>query len=235
MRIVTNTRLIKRNARIGQITTLAALIMLVIATYLAVTQKAVFFSYTLFLMLISFFLTQVGLYFGNRWGRRPRPDEILDKSLKGLGREYTMYHYITPASHLLVGPAGVWVLLTYHTAGIVTYKKRRYRQHGGGFATSYLRLFGQESLGRPDLEAKSEMDLTRQLFRRLLPDQEIPIQAALVFLHPQAQIALQDSPLPVLHAKDLKDFLRRRSKEDPLPPATLAAIQSVLPKPKDET
>lgn len=231
MKIFINHRLVKRNARIGQITTLAALGMLAIATYLAFRHVELF-VYTLFLMVISLLLTQIGLYFGSRWGRSPRPDQVLDKSLKGLGREYTMYHYLTPASHLLIGPAGVWALLPYPSAGVVRWARGRYRQRGGGFLAAYLRLFGQDNIGRPDLEARSEIDLTRRFFRRALNGMEVPVQAALVFYNPAVRVEVQDAPFPVFLARDLKDFLRKQAKEKPISPSMLEAIRSVLPKEK---
>lgn len=229
MRSLINSRLVKRNARIGQVTTLISLAMLGVATYLAFRHVELF-VYTLFLMIVAFFLSQIGIYFSNRWGRSPRPDQILDKSLKGLGKEYTLYHYLTPASHLLVGPAGVWALLPYHSAGTVTWARGRYRQHGGGFLTAYLRFFGPENIGRPDLEARSEINLLQRFFRRHLENVDVPIQAALVFYHKAARVEVQGAPFPALTAKELKDFLRKQAKERPLPATTLAAIQSVLPK-----
>ena len=231
MKIFINNRLVKRNARIGQITTLVAMAMLGVATYFTFRHVELF-VYALFLMIVAFFLSQIGIYFSNRWGRSPRPDQILDKSLKGLGKEYSLYHYLTPASHLLVGPAGVWALLPYHSAGTVTWERGRYRQRGGGFLTSYMRLLGPENIGRPDLEARSELDLLQRFFRRQLEGMDVPLQAALVFYHPAARIEVQGAPFPVLTAKELKDFLRKQAKEKPLPATILAAVQSVLPQPE---
>ncbi|HAV76072.1 MAG TPA: hypothetical protein DCX53_01825, partial [Anaerolineae bacterium] len=65
-------------------------------------------------------------------------DEKLDAGLKGLQNEFVIYHYKAPASHLLIGPAGVWVLLPFHQRGQVTYKKNRWRNSGGGFLQGYM-------------------------------------------------------------------------------------------------
>ncbi len=89
-------------------------------------------------------MTQIGMFFSNRWGRSPRPDEQLDSGLKGLPNEDTIYHYVTPASHLYVGSAGIWVLLPLHQRGRVTYQKNRWKISGGGFMQGYLSIFGQE-------------------------------------------------------------------------------------------
>ena len=91
-------------------------------------------------LLLGFTLTQVGMYFGNRWGRSPRPDEKLDSGLKGLHKDFSIYHWATPVAHLLVGPAGVWVLIPYHQRGQVSYRKNRWKMSGGGFLQNYMRL-----------------------------------------------------------------------------------------------
>src|SRR5512137_2765006 len=98
MKIVTNSKLIKRNATIGKYSSIAALVILGIGLYITfkLPEK---FAYSMGCLLVGFLLSQFGIYFGNRWGRNPRPDQIINKCLKGLGREYTIYHYITPASH----------------------------------------------------------------------------------------------------------------------------------------
>ena len=148
MKIIKNEKLIKRNAQIGQWTSIGALAVLGLGMYISFNRTDLFI-YSIAALLIGFTLTQVGMYMGNKFGRSPRPDEKLDAGLKGLQNEFSMYHFIAPASHLLMGPAGIWVLLPYHQRGEVTYSKNRWRNRGGGFLQGYMRIFGQESIGRP--------------------------------------------------------------------------------------
>ena len=146
MKIVKNEKLIKRNSKIGQFTSLGALVVLGVGMYISFTRPELF-VWAVGALLLGFTLTQVGMYFGNRWGRSPRPDERLDAGLKGLPGEFVIYHWTTSVAHLLVGPAGIWVLLPFHQRGHVTYRKNRWRMAGGGFLQNYMRLFGQEGLG----------------------------------------------------------------------------------------
>src|SRR5512137_1634014 len=81
MKIVTNDRLIKRNAKIGQYTSLGALVVLGIGLYITFKYPT-YFAYSLAALLIGFIMSQIGIHFTNRWGRNPHPDEIIDKSLK---------------------------------------------------------------------------------------------------------------------------------------------------------
>jgi hypothetical protein len=181
MKIVKNEKLIKRNARIGQVTSMLALVVLAAGMYVSFKVPDQF-GLAIAALVAGFALSQVGIYFGNRWGRQPRPDQMLDASLKGLPGDYVFYHYTTPASHLLVGPAGIWVLVPYHQRGTITYTRNRWRLRGGGFMQNYMRIFGQEGIGRPDLETDAEINATkRYLEKHLEGDQVPPIQAA----HPE--------------------------------------------------
>src|SRR5687768_13666795 len=121
MKIIKNEQLIKRNAKIGSWTSMAALVVLGTGMYISFTRTELF-VYSLIALVLGFTLTQIGMYMGSKYGRSPRPDEKLDAGLKGLQNEFVMYHYTTPASHLLLGPAGVWVIKPYHQRGQVAYK-----------------------------------------------------------------------------------------------------------------
>src|SRR5512133_600111 len=122
MKIIKNEKLIKRNGMIGNVTSIGALVVLGVGMYISL-KRTDLFVYALLALLLGFTLTQIGMYMGNRYGRSPRPDEQLDAGLKGLPGDYSMYHYTTPASHLLVGPAGVWLLMPYHPGGRVVFEK----------------------------------------------------------------------------------------------------------------
>jgi hypothetical protein len=235
MKIVTNIKLIKRNAKIGQFTSIGALVVLGIGLYISFKMPDKF-GYSLVALLLGFFMSQIGMYYGNRWGRSPRPDELIDKGLKGLGREYTIYHYKTPAAHLLVGPAGLWTLMPYYQSGKIVYEKKRWKSKGGGFLQSYLRLFGQENMGRPEIESETEIEATRRYLLKILPEgSEIPpINALLLFTSPKVDLNVEEAPLPAITPKDLKDFMREKSKIEALNPQTLESLLRVLPKPEKE-
>lgn len=229
MQIVTNEPLIKRNARIGQITSVVGLAVLVIGMVISFT-RADLFIWSLIALVVGFVLSQVGIYFGNRWGRRPRPDEQLDKSLKGLDSNYNLYHYTSPTSHLLVGPAGVWVLLPKNQRGKIVFEKGRWRQKGVGILQIYMRIFAQEGIGRPDLEAPAEIESVKKYLAKQLPDlEETPVEAVLVFTNENAEIEESEEAYPLaLSAKKIKDFIRKSAKSKPLSTETVKAIQSSL-------
>jgi hypothetical protein len=230
MKIIKNEKLIKRNSKIGQYTSLGALVVLGVGMYVSFTRPELF-VWAVGALLLGFTMTQVGMYFGNRWGRSPRPDERLDAGLKGLPGDFVIYHWVTPVAHLLVGPAGIWVLLPYHQRGHVTYRKNRWRMAGGGFLQNYMRLFGQEGIGRPDLEAEAEISSVRKAFAKEMGEGEIPeIKAALVFTTDGVEIEAEDAPTPALPLKKLKEFMRNKAKEKPISSQELEKIKAALPE-----
>jgi hypothetical protein len=198
-------------------------------------QKPELFNYAILSLLAGFILTQVSIYMGNRFGRSPRPDETLDASLKGLPGDFTIYHYMTPVSHLMVGPAGIWIILPYRQNGAVTYAKNRWKMSGGGFMQGYMRLFGQEGIGRPELEAEGGISsLQKKLAKEMEIEQIPPISVALVFTSNEVEINAEDAPLPAMKVKQLKDFFRQKSKTPSLSAVDLERIKSVLPAEVEE-
>ncbi len=243
MNILTNEKTILRNAKIGKYTSLAAFGLVAIGAYflipllpylnnpaVALTKEQEiqywWFTGCMFGFLAVF---QIGIYFMNRFGRRPRPDELINASLKGLTKDYNLYHYLTPVNHLLVGPAGVWIIEPYYQRGTISYEGGRWQQKGGGLLLAYMKIFMQEGLGRPDLEIKADVDsLTKALSKALGAD--IPaVNVALVFTDPRAELAAENAPSPTIKVKELKETLRRYAKEHPFPAEQIKGITDLLP------
>jgi hypothetical protein len=228
MKIASNTKLITRNNKIGRYTTFASLAVLGVGLYISFTAPEAF-SWSLGALVIGFLLSQVGLTYSSKFGKSPRPDESLTQALKGLEDKFTLYHYESPTNHLLVGPAGVWVLLPYFQAGTIRYNaaKNRWTQKGGNF---FLKAFGQESLGRPDTEIQYGINETRKFLEKQLPGTELPeIRAALLFFNEKTELAVEGAPYPAIKADKAKEFFRKRVKDMGIAPDLLAQILAVLP------
>lgn len=232
MKIIKNEKLIKRNGTIGNWLNLSAIAVLGGALYFTFTNQTdtqvIVYAYVA--LFVGLILMQIGMYLGIRYGRSPRPDEKLDAGLKGLPGDYTLYHYTTPASHLLVGPAGIWILLPYHQRGQVSYQKNRWRVSGGGALQAYMRIFGQEGLGRPDAEMESELRHIRKHFAKQMDESAIPeIRPLMIFTSDNVQIDAGDAPVPALKLKQVKDFLRQKAKERPISSSQVTEIKAMLP------
>jgi hypothetical protein len=228
MIINSNESLINRNAKIGQITSIAGLLVLGGGLYISFTRPEQF-GLSWGALLIGFVLSQIGLYFGNRWGRSPRPDEVLNQSLKGLDRNYTLFHYRSPASHVLVGPAGVWVLLPRHQGGRITYEKGRWKHRGGGIGFQFRKFFAQEGLGRPDLEIPGELTPIQKMLNKAYSEEDAPqAQAVLIFTNPNVVVEADDAAITTLPAKKLKDFIRKQAKQKNIPSTQVDDVKRLI-------
>jgi hypothetical protein len=234
MNINRNDSLIKRNARIGQVTMFVALAVLAGGMFISF-QYPELANWSFLALLLGFILSQVGIYYSNRYSRKPRPDELLDQALKGLDKKYVFYHYVTPATHLLVGPSGVWVLLPYYQRGNITYAKGRWRQQGGGLLYQYLKLFAQEGLGRPEMDLANQVSGLQKLLQKRLPEESLPaIQAALVFTNPRVEINIPEDETPPAETvllKDLKELIRKSGKSKTISQDKVRLIQDALISP----
>ncbi len=125
MKIISNTKLIERNAKIAKYTFYASLGILGIGMYLSFKypDDVNMMSWMMVTLIVGFLLSQISIYFQNKFGKKPRPDEMITASLKGMDDKYTLFHYSSPVSHLLVGPAGIWGLIPYDQNGTIVYEK----------------------------------------------------------------------------------------------------------------
>jgi len=235
MKTIKNEKLIKRNGTIGNWASIFGLLLVFIPSYFflqALLQNSTAipnFTVLLASTVVGIVISQIGMYLGIRYGRSPRPDEKLDMGLKGLQNEFVMYHYTTPVSHLLVGPAGVWVVKPYHQRGQVTFQKNRWRVSGGGFMQGYMRTFGQEGIGRPDIEIESEINSIRKYFLKHMDESQIPeINALVVFTNDLVELDAETAPVPTMKLKQVKEFLRQKAKERKLSVDTLNQIKTAL-------
>ncbi|MEN4012711.1 MAG: hypothetical protein AB1453_11560 [Chloroflexota bacterium] len=141
--------------------------------------------------------------------------------------KYTLYHYTADIPHALIGPTGIFALIPISVAGTILYdeKKGRFKQKGGNL---YLRIFGQENLGRPEMDAQYTVSDLEKFLRKKFSDVEIPpIEPILVFTHPKANVDANGSPVSAMPLEKLKDNIRKREKSLPL--TIVQQIQKGLP------
>jgi hypothetical protein len=206
---LTNEPLIKRNGRIGVSAHLAGLLILVggMAITFLQPQRA---DLSLAALMLGFVLANVGIYFTNRYGRTPRPDQALDAALKGLDDQYLIVHYYLGMGHALFSPAGVFALVPKFQGGRVIYDGKRWHHSGVSW---FRKFFAQESLGNPTLEGQAEAESLRKRLGRLLPGEEPPpVKSIIVFTNEESAVEADSAPLPVLHGQKLKDYVRHLPK-----------------------
>jgi len=232
MRIITTESLVKRNATIGRYSFIGGTVLLIgalLINLLAFTRPndTSLLFYVIAAFFVGFALTNIGNLFNNRWGRRP--DRGLAESLKGLDDRYALYNYRLGAAHVLSGPHGVVVLLPKHHYGPILYDGKRW--HNPGARRGMFGLFNSDPLGNPILEAAGEVEnFTRFVKKRGQELTAVP-QAAVVFLNTRAEISAKDAPLPVLHFKQLKDYVRKLPKDSDFSIDSLDGLLDASPAP----
>lgn len=167
----------------------------------------------------------IGIYFANRWVKKPRPEDTLDKALKGLSDQHRLYHYTTYGEHILLTPNGVVILHTINLEGQFAYTDERWRQKMSmGRA---LRFLVEEKLGDPNREVQQQLQSLQSYLAEGLPnDTVVPMQALIVFAHPLAEVRAEKSPLPVLQPDKLARKIPHPSPK--LPPDLYQHLKSRL-------
>lgn len=229
MKIYSNDKLIKRNRRIGNITSLTSMLILGVGMVLSFRDKTgELLPYTFGSLIAGFLLFQIGNFYMSKWGKSPRPDERITTSLKGLDDRYSLYHFYTPISHLLIGPAGIFCLLPYQQGGTIRYDaaKNRWKQTGGNF---FLKAFGGEGLGRPEKEVNFTLEDADRYFNR--GGIELGFhkpEAVMVFTNGNVNLQAEESEIPAIQAAKLKEFIRKKAKTTALPEELIRKIEKMI-------
>lgn len=229
MKIITDQRKIDRNHKIGTYAMLAGMAVLMGGLFISVSQIFAGFSegitatdpqaqqmlnYATIAMFVGLLLTEVSMFFNNRWGKKPYIEEKVNLGLKGLDDRYTLYHHKSPVPSLLVGPAGIWVLHTLYQRGTISADGKKLRQSDISW---FSKVFYQEGIGRPEAVMKAMVgDMEKFISQHLPEGAKLPeVEAAAVFTSPvvKVQVNEAESPVPAMHVDKLKDFLRRKAKE----------------------
>ncbi|MDP2965681.1 MAG: hypothetical protein Q8N39_06540 [Pelolinea sp.] len=232
MKISNNNRLIQRNKRISQIVLYSALALLVIGLIWSFTgADRTQYTIAYIILIPAYILVQISIYLANKWGRSPRPDEIIGLSLKGLNDQYTLYNYNTGVPHLLVGPAGVWIINPYHQIGIITYNsgKNRYEQKGG--ANFIAKLFGQESLSNIEKESKIARRVFEDYKKKNNISFDVEPKIVNIFFSEKADVNAKNAPEITIHSDKLKEMFRSQAKLNLLRDEKINQIRSQLPDP----
>lgn len=201
MKVYIDKKKIGKRAELSNLGSIGGLILLLASVLLPLfLPKAANLSFVL--MVAGLGTAMVGIYYANRWVRKPRPEDLLDKALKGLADSYHLYHYPAfPTDHILLTPNGVVLLETISLAGSFSYKDGRWRE--AMTIGRALRSIVEEHVGDPIKSAvRTEKVLQEQLATQV--EGTVPIKAVVVFVHPNAVLEIEKPSIPVVMAEKLK-------------------------------
>ncbi len=180
-------------------------------------------TYQLVALLAGFGLSQYGIYLSHRYGRNPRPDEVLDGALKKVARDGRLYHFVLPAPHVLLTPAGPIVFVLKYQTGNIRAEGDKWKQSGLGLR----RFFSQEGLGNPAREADSMIRGLANYIRKNAPElEEVPVAAMVVFTSKNIpNLDVDSSSIPAMHFSKVKGYLKQEGKGERLPPEQYAMLR----------
>ena len=178
---------------------------------LMMTNRSPLIAY-LFL-LVGLLGATFGSYMANRYVREPRSDQVIDDALSGLDKRYTLYHYYLPSNHVVVSHYGLTVLEPRHQEGLITYGEGRWRHKAG--LRKLLQLFGEPNLGKPDQDLEREIDWLKEWIDEVVPEEDIPVNGAVVFTNPKIELHVSGESLPMIVADDLTRHLKQGLRGQP--------------------
>ena len=214
MRIVRHDAFIAKRKRNARLLALVGFLLLIGTLFLALDPNMILISYIA--MLGGFVIFNIGMQQVGKWSRNPRNDQVIDYRLKPLPDRFTIVHYApagkTRLDHILVHPGGALVLTSKEIDGTIELRKGRWRRRSGGLR-KFLTFSGPQ-LGNPDLETENAI---KALEAHLAANQlEVDVSGAIVFVHPNTELEIEDPEFPVLHGDELPAFVNGLEAEVPL-------------------
>ncbi|MEJ7900813.1 MAG: nuclease-related domain-containing protein [Thermomicrobiales bacterium] len=205
MKTIRHDAYIAKRKRNSKLFALLGFLMLTGTLFLALLPNLLLPSYLL--MLFGFVLFNIGMQQVGKWTRSPRNDQVLDHQLKSLPDRYALVHYAPVGKrrleHVLVHPGGALVLTVKELDGVIEERKSRWRRKGSGLRR-FLSFSGPQ-LGNPSIETDAsigalESFLTEKQF-------EVDVEGAVIFIHPQVELNIEEPDFPVLHGEELPSFV----------------------------
>lgn len=214
MKIIRHDAYIAKRKRNSKWLALLGFLMLTGTLFLALLPNFLLPSYLL--MLFGFVLFNIGMQQVGKWSRNPRNDQLLDHHLKTLPDRFSLVHYAPVGNkrldHILVHPGGAMILTAKEIDGAIEAKRNRWRRRGSGIRR-FLSFSGPQ-LGNPSIETDTAIG---NLETFLATEQfEVDVLAAVVFIHPRAELTIEEPDYPVLHGDELSNFVLSLSADDEL-------------------
>jgi hypothetical protein len=205
MRIVRHQAFIAERKKRARLFAILGFLLLSGSLFMAWYPNMLLLAYVF--MLTGFILFNMGMQQIGKWTRNPRNDQILDHRMAGLSDRVTLVHYAqvgkSRIEHMAIHPGGVAVLTAREIDGRIQKRGNRWTKKGGIFRRMFS--FSGPQLGNPSFETEQGV----KQVEAWLDQQGVAtdVQGAIVFLHPKADLDIQDPDYPVLLADEVDLFL----------------------------
>ena len=225
MKVIIDREKLRRRATASHVASLGGLAIILGAVVLSMSRPD-WATLTAILMVAGFAISSVGIFFANRWVKKPRPEDTLSLALKGLADPCRIYHYLLPADHVLLTPSGVVVIETVNLEGRFVYRNGKWKQHVT--LGRSLRFFVEETLGDPTARAREDAQRMSQLLdARLSSDgPAVPVNGVVLFVHPNSEVIADSPPIPVCQPAQLRKRIPAHLPK--LPQARFEQVRAAL-------
>ena len=215
MHVVANQKLISTRVKIASAAHLAALGVFAVGLILSwsnpePTTELMVGAYIA--IIVGLILYNVGQKFLRRFGPRFRADGILEKTLKGLDRRYTLlvFPQLKLPDYILVGPAGIQVIVPRAHDGAISCRANVWYRDPGKGLKRIGALFGGVPFGDPSNDvAKGIARIKERLEQAGIGEKEQPpIDGIIIFTNPAAKLRIDGCSYPVTGLKGLRSNVR---------------------------
>jgi hypothetical protein len=225
MQVSRNDKLITRRNKYAGYATLAGLTCAIgaLAGFFFLQQNILIWTVGIILSLL---FSAYGNYAMRRWGRPPRPDQIIEKELKGLDDKYHLYAWNLPVPYVLLSPQGVYAFATRDQGGKVTVNGSRWSSKFN--VARIFFAFAQEGLGNPGAEAADQAGRLEKWIKTKSPEMQASVQPVVLFLADNVQLTISEPAVPVMQVEGLKKWLRGTGKSTTLKNADYRALEQLF-------
>jgi hypothetical protein len=225
MQVSRNDKLITKRNKYAGYATLAGLICAIgaLAGFFFLQQNILVWTVGIILSLL---FSAYGNYAMRRWGRPPRPDQVIEKELKGLDDKYHLYAWNLPVPYVLLSPQGVYAFATRDQGGKITVNGSRWSSKFN--AARIFFAFAQEGLGNPGAEAADQAGRLEKWIKTKMPEMQGSVQPVVLFLANNVQLTISEPAVPVMQVEGLKKWLRGTGKGTTLKNAEYRALEQLF-------
>ena len=205
MRVVRHTQYINSRKRRARWTALIGFALLTSTLWIALNPNFILPAYGM--MLVGFIIFNIGMQQMGKWSRNPRNDQLIDHALRDVSDKFVIVHYPPigdhRVEHVVVHPGGVLTLVAREMDGEIHGHGGAWRRSGGGLRRFFT--FSGPQLGNPSREAAENAAVIEEFLEA--NQLSVEVEAAIVFLHPHAELQVENPEYPVLLLDEVAMFL----------------------------
>ncbi len=225
MKVFIDRQKVNTRTQLANFASVGGLIMLLASVVIPLFLPG-WINFSSVLLVVGLGAAMIGIYFANRWVRKPRPEESLDKALKSLDDHYHIYHYPSlPCDHILLTPTGVIALEVVNLSGSFSYRNGQWKE--AMTIGRALRYIVEERVGDPMAFSHGIVqELERRFGKELGGNTKLSIKALTVFTHPTVELDIEGTALPVCKIEKLRKQVAINSER--LDPEIFEELSSLL-------